>query len=294
MTDLRKKMIKAMELRDFSPNTKDAYLRSVTGLTGFYMKPPDKITQEEIEDYLLHLKNERGFAPNSSGVAISGLKFFYNKTLKDPSISLDLPRKKKPRKLPEVLSNGEVIRLINALNNIKHRIILMTTYSAGLRLSEVASLKPEHIDSSRMMIRVVEGKGKKDRYTVLSQSLLENLRLYWKACKPEIWLFPAKNPAKHISTATVGKIYNKAKEKAGITKGSGIHTLRHCFGTHLLEAGYDIRKIQVLMGHKSLSTTMIYLHVTKKHISIIKSPLDFQGISDDQRSPWEVDNDTDN
>lgn len=294
MKDLRKEMIKAMELRDFADSTQDAYLRSVTGLAGFYMKPPDKITQEEIEHYLLHLRNERNFAPNSSGVAISGLKFFYNQTLKDPSISLDLPRKKRPRKLPEVLSLEEVRRLINVLDNIKHRIILMTTYSAGLRLSEVASLKPEHIDSSRMMIRVVEGKGKKDRYTVLSQSLLENLRLYWKACKPDIWLFPAKNPAKHISTDTVGRIYNKAKEKAGITKGSGIHTLRHCFATHLLEAGYDIRKIQVLMGHKSLSTTMIYLHVTKKHISIIKSPLDFQGISDDQRSPWEVDNDTDN
>jgi integrase/recombinase XerD len=294
MKDLRKEMIKAMELRDFSENTQDAYLRSVKGLTGFYMKPPDKITQEEIEHYLLHLRNVRDFAPNSSNVVISGLKFFYNKTLKDPSISLDLPRKKKPRRLPEVLSNEEVIRLVNAPDNIKHRVILMATYSAGLRISEVAGLKPEHIDSSRMMIRVEEGKGKKDRYTILSQSLLENLRLYWKACKPDIWLFPAPNPARHISAGTVGRIYNKAKEKAGITKGKGIHTLRHCFGTHLLEAGYDIRKIQVIMGHKSLSTTMIYLHVTQKHISTIKSPLDFQVTQDDRKSPWEVDNDTDN
>ncbi|MBU0988363.1 MAG: tyrosine-type recombinase/integrase, partial [Proteobacteria bacterium] len=176
--------------------------------------------------------------------------------------------------------------------NIKHRVILMTAYSAGLRVSELVALRQEHIDSSRMVIRVEQGKGKKDRYTILSQRLLKELRIYYKACRPENWLFPAKNSIRHISITSAQRIYNKAKKKAGITKGKGIHTLRHCFASHLLEAGYDVRRIQILMGHRSLSTTMTYLHVSGKGLGMVKSPFDFVDEEKQIKSPWEDTDDT--
>jgi site-specific recombinase XerD len=167
----------------------------------------------------------------------------------------------------------------------------MAVYSAGLRLSEVVSLKPNHIDSQRMLIRVEGGKGRKDRNTILSERLLTSLRSYWRLYKPSYWLFPSKDPEKHISRDTTQKIYYRAKKKAGITKGKGIHTLRHCFATHLLEAGYDIRKIQVLLGHKHVTTTTIYLHISNKAISMVKSPLDFIWSDEKETCPWEVSTD---
>jgi integrase/recombinase XerD len=274
MTELREQMIREMELRNFSPNTQSTYLTATAGLAKYFMRSPEKISQEEIEDYLLHLKNNIGLASNSINSKICGLKFFYNETLKDESVSLELPPRRSRRKLPIVLSPDEANRLIRIHKNLKHRVFLMTTYSAGLRVSEALRLKPGHIDSSRMLIRVVDGKGRKDRNTILSEYLLDHLRHYWKMCKPSIYLFPGRNPQKHLTSTSADNIYNKAKEKAGITKPGGIHTLRHSFATHLLEAGYDIRKIQVLMGHKSLSTTMIYVHVSRETISTVKSPLD--------------------
>ena len=174
MTELREKMIKAMELRNFSPITQTAYLSAVTNLAMHYMKSPEEISQDEIEDYLLYLKKDRKLSYSTRNQAISGLKFFYNETLKNPDMILQLPRKKTPVKLPEVLSVDEVKRVINAPNNMKHRMILMTTYSAGLRVSELVRLEPRHIVSSRMLILVEDGKGVKDRYTILSKTLLEN------------------------------------------------------------------------------------------------------------------------
>ena len=289
MTELREKMIKAMELRNFSPITQTAYLSAVTNLAMHYMKSPEEISQDEIEDYLLYLKKDRKLSYSTRNQAISGLKFFYNETLKNPDMILQLPRKKTPVKLPEVLSVDEVKRVINAPSNIKHRVILMTGYSAGLRVGEVVRLKMGHIISARMLILVEDGKGVKDRYTILSKTLLENLRQYWQSYRPTKWLFPSTNQQKHISRSTAQKLFVSAKKKAGISKGRGIHTLRHCFATHLLEAGYDISTIQKLLGHRHLSTTLVYLHVSKRAISAVKSPLDFDHFADNPKCPWEED-----
>jgi integrase/recombinase XerD len=276
MTQLRQAMIRAMELKNLSKNTQRAYLAAVTGLVKHYQQSPAKITDKMIEDYLLYLKNDKGIAPNSCGSALTGLRFFYNNVAKK-QIAVDYSLRKKPRKLPTVLTMQEVWKLICSSKNLKHRLILMTTYSAGLRASEVIGLKPEHIDSERMLIKVEDGKGKKDRYTLLSEKLLAQLRSYYRKYRPKTYLFPSsfnKKKNKPLSYEAIRLIYEKARNKANVKKGEGIHTLRHSFATHLLEAGYDIRKIQVLMGHTRLSTTMIYLHVSRETLSKIPSPLD--------------------
>jgi site-specific recombinase XerD len=275
MSELRQKMKKAMELRDFAPRTQESYLWSVEGLAKFFKRSPDKINQEEVEDYLLYLKNDRQLAYSTRNQIASGLKFFYNEVLKRSDMKLVLPPKVGQRKLPEILTMKEVSILLEAPDNFKHRVLLKTTCSAGLRVSEVVSLKPKHIDSSRMLIRVCQAKGRKDRYTILYRKLLVELRDYYKLFRPKNWRFPAKNPKYYINVTTAQRIYNKAKRKAKIKKGTGIHTLRHCFATHLLEMGYDIQKIKMLLGHRSLSTTMFYLHVSRKHLTSLRSPLDF-------------------
>ena len=275
MSELRKKMIRAMELENLSANTQRRYLAAVTGLARHYGKSPDQLSKEMIEDYLLYLKKDKGSAPNSCASALSGLRFFYKHVTKQKiTISYSLARK--VQNLPTVLPEEDVWSIINAPDNLKHRMILMTTYSAGLRASEVITLTPENIDSKRMLIRV-KGKGGKDRYSLLAKRLLPQLRHYYKTYRPQTYLFPSSfKHKKHqpLSYGSVHSIYEKARKKAGVKNGAGIHTLRHCFATHLLEAGYDIRKIQVLMGHTRLSTTMIYLHVSRQTLASIPSPLD--------------------
>lgn len=286
MSELRKKMIRAMQLKDFSPKTQESYLAAVKGLARYCKKSPDILTKEEVEDYLLYLKKD-GKSTSTRNVVICGLKFLYEKTLKNDDIFLNFPERRRPKILPEVLSMAEVEKILDAPGNLKHRVILMTTYSAGLRLSEVASLKVNHIDSDRMQIRIEQGKGCKDRYTILSKTLLEELRVYYKSYRPTDWLFYSKKRDTPISRVSIQRIYKNAKAKADITKGRGIHTLRHCFATHLLEAGCDLRKIQMLMGHRSLSTTMVYLHVCNSALSKIISPLDHMQTTQDQTAPWE-------
>ena len=274
MTELRCEMNKFMQLRDLSKNTQKSYLRAVSGLARHYKMTPDKISKSMVEDYLLYLKNVKKQASNGVGTVVSGLKFFYRYVL-DKEENAPHYAQRKTRKLPVVLTQEEVWEIINAPKNLKHRLMLMTTYSAGLRASEVITLKPEHIDSKRMLIKVENGKGGKDRYTLLSEKLLNELRLYYKKFQPETYLFPSScKKNEPLCYETLRSTYEKARKKVGIKKGPGLHTLRHSFATHLLEAGYDIRKIQVLMGHKSLSTTMIYLHVSRETLSNIKSPLD--------------------
>ena len=275
MSELRQRMIREMELRDFAEKTQKAYLWSVKGLAKYYMRSPDRIGQKEVEDYLLYLKNEKKAAYSTRNQITSGLKFFYNETLKRTDMELKLPQKTGRTKLPVILAPSEVLKQIEAPANLKHRVLLKITYSSGLRVSETIALKPEHIDSSRMLPRVVSGKGRKDRDTILSQKLLPELREYYRRRRPKNWLFPAKNPKRHICAATAQRIYRDAKDKAKIQKGKGIHTLRHCFATHLLEIGYDIKIIQALLGHKSVKTTMVYLHVSRKHPASVASPLDF-------------------
>ena len=276
MTELRQKMIRAMDLKNLSPHSKRTYLAAVTGLAMHYRQSPEKITDQMIEDYLLYLKNEKGNAPASCCTALTGLRFFYSNIL-DKQISVGFRLTKKPRKLPTVLTKKQVWKIICVPKNLKHRLLLMTTYAAGLRASEVRRLKPEHIDSKRMLIKVVGGKGRKDRYTMLSTKLLGELRHYYKKCQPQSYLFPTsykKSKNKALSYESLRCTYEKARKKAGVKNGAGLHTLRHSFATHLLEAGFDIRKIQVLMGHSRLSTTMIYLHVSRETLSKVPSPLD--------------------
>jgi len=276
MTPLRQKMIRAMDLNNLARQTQRSYLAAVNGLARHYGRPPDTINGKMVEDYLLYLKHERKRAPNSCALVLTGLRFFYNHVA-TKKVTIGYKARKIPRKLPTVLTPEQVAAIISSPSNLKHRLILMTTYSAGLRAGEVANLKPAHIDSERMLIKIVNAKGRKDRYTMLSVRLLEQLRFYYKKCQPKHYLFASNFKSrknKPLSYESVRSIYEKARKRAGVKRGRGIHTLRHCFATHLLEAGYDIRKIQVLMGHARLSTTMIYLHVSRQTLSKIPSPLD--------------------
>ena len=263
-------------LRNLSHHTHKAYLAAVRGLLKHYRRSPENITDTMIEDYLLYLKNERGNAPGSCRTVLNGLRFFYTHILQK-KIVVGFTLTQEPRKLPTVLTKEQVWKIICSPKHLKHRMVLMTTYAAGLRASEVMRLKPCHIDSKRMLIKVVGGKGRKDRYTMLSPKLLDELRVYYRACRPKTYLFPS-NYHKHkhnpLTYESVRSIYDKARDRAGIQQGAGIHTLRHSFATHLLEAGYDIRKIQVLLGHTKLSTTMVYLHVSRETLSKVPSPLD--------------------
>jgi integrase/recombinase XerD len=274
MTELREKMMREMKLRNLAQNTQRSYVAAVSGLSKHYRQSPDTVTKEMIEDYLIYLRHDKGHAPTSVGSVISGLRFFYTHVLCDEQRSPRCTFTKNPRKLPTVLSQEEIWKIIHAPENIKHRLLLMATYSAGLRASEVTALKAEHIDSKRMLIKVENGKGRKDRYTLLSERFLQELRHYYKTHRPEQWLFPSSQKGRRLCYEAVRAIYEKARKKAGIHKGTGLHTLRHSFATHLLEAGHDIRKIQVLMGHTKLSTTIIYLHVSRRTLSTIPSPLD--------------------
>jgi site-specific recombinase XerD len=233
------------------------------------------MTKEKIEDYLLYLKNDKGNAPNSCYSVLTGLRFFY-KYVTEKDIPVTYSIRRTQRKLPQVLTMEEICKIFCATNNLKHRMILMTIYSAGLRASEVTKLQPQHIDSKTMLIKV-KGKGKKERYTLLSKKLLVQLRSYYRQYHPKTYLFPSsfkKSNDQPLSYESIRTLYEDARKTAGIQRGAGVHTLRHSFATHLLEAGYDIRKIQVLMGHARLTTTMIYLHVSRQTLSKIPSPLD--------------------
>jgi integrase/recombinase XerD len=272
MGALRTKMIEEMRLRNFSPRTEQSYVSAMVGLVKHYRRSPDQLTQDEIRSYLLHLK-ERGLSPSSRNVAISGMKFFYHQILDWDEQKLFLPPRKGSWRLPEVLSQKEVERLLCANDKLRDRCLLMTAYATGLRVSELVRLKVSDIDSERMMVRVEQGKGRKDRYTILSHRLLTELRLYWKEHRSPIWLFPNRKGGS-ISIDYAQRIYNWAKQKAQIRKGKGIHTLRHCFATHLLEAGVDLVTIKTLLGHNSLQSTQRYLQIREHKLITTANPLD--------------------
>jgi integrase/recombinase XerD len=284
-TPLRQRMIDEMTLRGMSPRTHESYLGAVFGIAKFYRQSPDQPSLEQVRQYLLHLERERRLSWSSINAAKCGLRFFYFKTLKWEPADMEIPLRKTPSKLPEILSREEVDRLLGAVDNLKHRTALMTIYAAGLRLSEVAHLKVTDIDSSRMTIRVDQGKGGKDRYTILSPRLLDHLRLYWKRYRSRQYLFFGASPDKPLNDTALQKAYGLAKQKAGIHKKGGLHTLRHCFATHLLEAGVDLRTLQVLLGHSDLSTTARYLRIRREHVQsyaskfdLLVAPADLTGI----------------
>jgi len=264
---------KEMVSRKYSPKTVKAYLYYNRDFLEFIGKKSESITEEYIKDYLFHLVEEKQVATSTLNSAINALKFYYGIVLKEKFL-YEIKRPRKDKKLPIVLSKEEVVQILFAVSNIKHRAILMLVYSAGLRVSEVVKLKPKDIDSDRKLIFIKRAKGRKDRYTTLSNVALETLRTYYKSVKPKNWLFPGQREGRHISTRTVEKVFEDAVGKAGIKKEVSVHSLRHSYATHLLESGVDLRYIQELLGHKSNRTTEIYTHVSKKELGKIVSPLD--------------------
>lgn len=280
MGALREQMERQMVLRRLALRTRQSYADAVASLAKHYRCSPDRLTEQQIQSYLLYLIEGRKLAHSSCKVALHGLRFFYHETLGREEFNFDVPRARAPQKLPQILSREEIERLFAGASLFKHRMLLMTTYAAGLRVSEVCALKISDIDSQRMMLRIEQGKGQKDRYSLLSPRLLKDLRRYWQIDRPRRWLFASArcaDQAMHPHTAQ--KIYYAARDKAGITKRCGIHGLRHAFATHLLEAGTDVHTIQRLMGHGDIQTTMRYFHLAQQKIAATRSPLELLSIT---------------
>lgn len=274
MTPLRQRMLEDMSIRNLAENTQSAYLQQIAAYARYFNRSPDQLGPEEIRTYQLYLMEVRALTPSSICVATGALRFLYKVTLKRPWAVEEIPMPKRPRKLPEILSPEEVMHFLSAITNHKHRAILMTAYAAGLRVSEATHIKVTDIDSQRMMLRVEQGKGMKDRYVMLSPRLLDVLRTYWKSARPTQWLFPGEVPGQPITREAVGLACQKARRDAGITKPITPHSLRHAFASHLLESGANLRTIQLLLGHRSLATTARYLKVATTTVCATTSPFD--------------------
>lgn len=273
-----KNLRKNLVVRKYSPKTIKSYIHYNKDFLGYVRKKPNEITNEDVKDYLFYLVEEKEVSASTLNTVINALKFYYGEVLKRGFV-YELKRPKKDKKLPVVLNQEEISKILSSITNIKHRLILMLIYSAGLRVSEVVKLKPGDIDDERKLIHIKGGKGRKDRYTMLSEVAMEMIRRYLKEYGQSIWLFSSQDKEKHITTRTVEKIFSNACRKANIKKNATVHSLRHSFATHLLERGTDLRYIQELLGHKSSKTTEIYTHVSNKDIGKIKSPLDSLQIS---------------
>ncbi|MCP3995547.1 MAG: tyrosine-type recombinase/integrase [bacterium] len=267
-------MERDLQIRGFSRSTQQCYLARMKAMVRFFMRPPDELTLEDIHSYQLHLTRDRKVCWSSFNQSVGAIRFFYGVTLNNDWDIQRIPYQKTGRKLPVVLSGEEVSKLFQVVTNIKHRAILMTAYAGGLRVSEVTHLRVSDVDGQRMMLRVEQGKGRQDRYVMLSHKLLAVLREYWKTYKTRHWLFTGQNPERPLTRASVHKFFQKARLKAGITKKASVHVLRHSFATHLLESGINIRKIQLLLGHRSLRSTQIYTHVARDYLEDTPSPLD--------------------
>jgi integrase/recombinase XerD len=278
MTGLRKMMLEELQRRNYSEITTRKYLQYVTAFARHFGKSPDQLGPNELRSYQAYLLQERKVTPGTAVNCVAALRFFFIKTLKRHQFREFLPYPKDRRRLPTVLSPEEVSRLINAAGTLFRRTLLMTLYGTGMRRSELAHLKVGDIDSQRMIIRVVAGKGGKDRDLPLSPTLLETLREYWRWRKPKLYMFPTRTRGlpieEPISDKTVWIACSEAARRAGINKRVTPHTLRHSWATHLLEAGTDLRTIQVLLGHGDLETTAQYLHLSRRHLQAVSNPLD--------------------
>ena len=272
MTSLRADFIGRLQLKGFSQRTIANYVASVAALSVFHKRSPLELSKDEIRSFYLHEINVKKMAPRTVNLHMAALKTFFHLMAPDSTVMDGITRLKCPRHLPGILSTTEVRRLIDGIHNFKHKAIVALMYSSGLRLNECATLKPYHIESQRMKVRVEQGKGKKDRYTILSHQTLEILRQYYKSCHPKKWLF--EGPHGHLSKRTIGLIIEKACFKTGINKRVTPHTLRHCFATHLLEQGVSLQVIQQLLGHSSIKTTTMYTHVSSVMLDKVISPLD--------------------
>ena len=274
MTPLRQRMLEDMAVRNLADNTQAAYIQQVVAYAKHFGRPPEELGPEEIRAYQVYLTQTRMLSPSSVSVATGALRFLYKVTLKRAWAIEEIPMPKRPFKLPVILSRDEVMHFLDVVDSLKHRMILMTAYAAGLRVSEATHLKVTDIDSQRMMLRVDQGKGHKDRYVMLSPRLLDELRAYWKVAHPTLWLFPGDLPGQPITRDAVGQACQKAHRASGIQKPITPHSLRHAFATHLLESGTDVRTIQLLLGHRSLATTSRYLKVAASTVCATTSPFD--------------------
>ncbi len=273
MTPLRKRFIDDLRLKNFSDSTIKVYVHAVEKFARFLGRSPDESTAEDVRGFLIH-ELDRGLSRSYIVIQQNALRHLYLDTLGRTDELSSIPRPKRERRLPVVLSREEVRRLFAVTGNLKHKALLMVAYDAGLRLSEILNLRSEDIDSQRMVIRVRQGKGKKDRYTRLSAGLLKLLREYWREYHPESLLFPGAHPNKRYDIATPGHILKKLCRKAGITKRVSMHTLRHSFATHLLEAGTNLRVIQRLLGHANIQTTCLYTHISIEDLREAPSPME--------------------
>jgi len=267
-------MERELRIRGFAENTRKSYLEKMKCFVRHFMRPPDELTAEEVKQYQLYLTKERRVTWSTFNVHVCAIRFFYREVL---GVAWDvecIPYQRTGKRLPQILSGAEVVALLDAVENQKHRAILMTLYSAGLRASEAVHLRLGDIDSQRMMIRVDQGKGRKDRCVMLATKLLQTLRRYWLEYRPGSWLFPGADRSRPLSRASIERFFARARDKAGIRKKVYPHSLRHAFATHLLERGVNIRVIQRLLGHRSLRSTEIYTHVAETYVRDTKSPLD--------------------
>jgi integrase/recombinase XerD len=274
MTPLRQRMLQDMGIRNLALNTQLAYVQQISAFARHFDCSPEALGTEQVRAYQVHLLEERKLAAGSLSVVAAALRFLYKITLRRPWNDDDIPMPKRPLKLPIVLSPEQVVRFLACVAGTKHRAILTTIYASGLRVSEAVALRPADIDSARMVLRVDQGKGRKDRYVMLSPRLLEVLRDYWRIERPKPWLFPGDGAGRHITKNAVEQACQKAHRACGIDKPVTPHSLRHAFATHLLESGTDVRRIQLLLGHRSLATTSRYLKVATSSLCATVSPFD--------------------
>ena len=274
MTALRQRMLEDLQLRNYSPQTIEAYLRGVAQFAKYFRASPEQLGPEHVRQYQLYLVHQKHASWSLVIQTVSALRFFYTITLGQPSMIAYIPQPKRPLTLPTILSQAEVAALLQAPRRLKTRAMLTTIYAAGLRVSELCHLQVTDVDSSRMVLRIQQGKGQQDRYVMLSPRLLTLLRQYWQRDKPRTWLFPGPKPLQPLARNTVYRLCREAGVKAGLRKPVHPHALRHAFASHLLEAGVDLRRLQLLLGHQSLRTTSRYLHVTPQALATIPSPLD--------------------
>ncbi|MDD4439790.1 MAG: tyrosine-type recombinase/integrase [Tissierellia bacterium] len=273
MSTYYEKMKFEMELRGYSQQTQKHYLGHIRSLEKYLNKPLEQILPDEIKEYL-HCRIKQGISYSNVNISCNAFKVMFNSILNRNFSDDVIVRPKRRKKLPYVLSKDEILSIFNHISNLKHKTILLTIYSSGLRISEALNLKCSDIDSNNMLIKVCNGKGGKDRFTILGQENLNMLRHYWKIYRPKDLLFPGMVPGKPLAARNVQQVFKTAKEMAGISKPVSVHSLRHSFATHLLENNTDLRTIQVLLGHTNIDTTCIYLHLSAKRLSSVISPLD--------------------
>ncbi len=274
-TILRQRMTEDMQVRNLSRQTQASYVLQVSQFARYFNKSPAVLGPEEIRSYQVYLTNQKKLEASSIKVAVAALRFLYRVTLKRPwDFGEIVPSPKAPRTLPIILSPDEVVQFLGCIPNIKHRTILTACYAAGLRITEAVHLKPAAIDRQRMVIRIEQGKGRKDRYVMLSPKLLDVLSDYWRAVRPKVWLFPGDIPGQPITRHSVEKVCQAAHQRSGLSKPVTPHSLRHAFAVHLLESGADLRTIQLLLGHSSLNTTARYLRIATSKVCATTSPLD--------------------